>query len=131
MAERVAKYGLDAQGISTPAKLHWNLTAAPLVEHAVRGSEGLLAKDGPLVVRTGKHTGRSAQDKFTVRDELTDSAVWWNKGNKPMDPAAFDRLHEDFLAALGEKEELFVRCKVPNGSRPVLTAQPFRAYRRL
>jgi phosphoenolpyruvate carboxykinase (ATP) len=117
VAERVAKYGLDAQGIVTPAKLHWNLTTAPLVEHAVRRSEGLLAKDGPLVVRTGKHTGRSAQDKFTVRDELTDSAVWWNKGNKPMEPAAFDRLHEDFLAALGEKEELFVQ-DLFGGSQP-------------
>ncbi len=117
MADRVAKFGLDSQGIVTPAKLHWNVTAAPLVEFAVKRDEGLLAKDGPLVVETGKHTGRSAQDKFTVRDELTDSAVWWNKGNKPMDPADFDRLHQDFLAALGEKEELFVQ-DLFGGSQP-------------
>ncbi|HEU5483055.1 MAG TPA: phosphoenolpyruvate carboxykinase [Sphingomicrobium sp.] len=117
MADRVAKHGLEAQGISTPAKLHWNLTTAPLVEIAVRREEGLLAKDGPLVVETGKHTGRSAQDKFTVRDELTDSVIWWNKGNQPMDPAAFDRLHEDFLAALGEKEDLFVQ-DLYGGSQP-------------
>ncbi|MFP5330338.1 MAG: phosphoenolpyruvate carboxykinase (ATP), partial [Alphaproteobacteria bacterium] len=87
MADRVAKYGLDSQGIGTPAELHWNLTTAPLVEHAVRRGEGLLAKDGPLVVRTGRHTGRSAQDKFIVRDEVTDSTVWWGKTNKAMDPA--------------------------------------------
>ena len=117
MAERVAKFGLDAQGIATPAKLHWNLTTAPLIEHAVRREEGLLAKDGPLVVKTGKHTGRSAQDKFTVKDELTQDVIWWNNGNKPMDPAAFDKLHEEFLAALGQKEELFVQ-DLFGGSQP-------------
>ena len=117
MADRVAKHGLDAQGIVTPAELHWNLTTAPLVEHSVRRAEGLLAKDGPLVVETGKHTGRSAQDKFTVRDEITDQVIWWNKGNKPMDPDAFDRLHQDFLAALGEKETLFVQ-DLYGGSQP-------------
>ena len=117
MGDRVAKYGLESQGIETPAELHWNLSTAPLVEYAVKRDEGMLAKDGPLVVKTGKHTGRSAQDKFTVRDELTDSVVWWNKGNKPMDPAAFDRLYEDFLAALGEKDLLFVQ-DLYGGSQP-------------
>ena len=109
MNGRIAKFGLDQRGIVTPAELYWNLTTAPLVEFAVRRGEGLLAKDGPLVVNTGRHTGRSALDKFTVSDELTEKTIWWNKGNKPMDPAAFDRLHEDFLAALGEKDVLFVQ----------------------
>jgi len=117
VADRVAKFGLDAQGIVTPAKLHWNLTTAPLVERAVQCDEGLLAKDGPIVVKTGKHTGRSAQDKYTVRDALTDTVIWWNNGNKPMDPANFDRLHEDFLIALGEKTELFVQ-DLFGGSQP-------------
>ena len=56
----MSSFGLEDQGIETGAELHWNLMAAPLVEHAVRRSEGLLAKDGPLVVETGKHTGRCA-----------------------------------------------------------------------
>jgi phosphoenolpyruvate carboxykinase (ATP) len=113
----IAKFGLDRQGIVTPAELHWNLTTAPLVEFAIQRNEGLLAKDGPLAVKTGRHTGRSAQDKFTVRDELTDKAIWWNNGNKPMDPDAFDRLHEDFLAALGQKDVLFVQ-DLYGGSQP-------------
>jgi phosphoenolpyruvate carboxykinase (ATP) len=117
VAERVAKFGLEAQGFVTPAKLHWNLTTAPLVEFAVRRKEGLLAKDGPLVVKTGRHTGRSAQDKFTVRDATTDKAVWWGKTNKPMEPESFDRLHEDMLAALGEKDTLFVQ-DLYGGSQP-------------
>ncbi|MEJ7776138.1 MAG: phosphoenolpyruvate carboxykinase [Sphingomicrobium sp.] len=117
MAERVAKFGLDAQGVTTSAKLHWNLTTAPLVEHSVRREEGLLAKDGPLVVETGKHTGRSANDKFIVRNAATESTVWWGKTNKAMEPAAFDRLHQDFLAALAGKETLFV-ADLFGGSQP-------------
>ncbi|MDQ3478420.1 MAG: phosphoenolpyruvate carboxykinase (ATP), partial [Pseudomonadota bacterium] len=117
MADRVATFGLEAQGIETSAQLHWNLTTAPLVEQAVRRGEGVLAKDGPLVVQTGSHTGRSAQDKFVVRDAITESAVWWGKTNKAMAPDAFDRLHEDFLAALAEKETLFV-ADLYGGSQP-------------
>jgi phosphoenolpyruvate carboxykinase (ATP) len=117
LSERVPQHGLDAQGILTGAELHWNLPTGPLVEHAVRRGEGLLAKDGPLVVRTGKHTGRSAQDRFIVRNDTTEDTVWWGKTNKPMDPAAFDRLYEDFLVALGEKDLLFVQ-DLYGGSQP-------------
>ncbi len=117
MADTGAKFGLDSQGIATPAKLHWNLAAAPLVEFAVSRKEGVLAKDGPLVVKTGKHTGRSAKDKFTVKDDLTENVIWWNQGNKPMDPEAFDRLYEDFLVALGTKDTLFVQ-DLYGGSQP-------------
>jgi len=108
LTDRVPTHGLDAQGIVTPAEVHWNLTTAPLVEHSVRRGEGLLAKDGPLVVRTGKHTGRSAQDRFIVRNSVSEDTVWWGKTNRPMDADAFDRLYEDFLVALGEKDKLFV-----------------------
>jgi phosphoenolpyruvate carboxykinase (ATP) len=108
VTERVPHSGLETQGIATGAEIFWNLTTAPLVEHSVRRGEGLLAKDGPLVVRTGKHTGRSAQDKFTVKDELTENVIWWNKGNKPLDPDAFDRLYDDFLIALSDKDVLYV-----------------------
>ena len=117
MTDRVPHRGLDAQGIATGAEIFWNLTTAPLVEHAVRRGEGLLAKDGPLVVRTGQHTGRSAQDKFIVKDDITENVIWWNNANKPMDPAAFDRLHDDFLLALGDKDQLFV-ADLYGGSQP-------------
>ena len=114
---RIAKFELEHQGLNTPAELHWNLATAPLVEFAVKRGEGVLAKDGPLVVKTGRHTGRSAQDKFTVCDAVTEKAIWWNKGNKPMEPAAFERLQADFLAALGEKDLLFVQ-DLYGGSQP-------------
>ena len=58
-------FSLEKQGISTPAKIFWNLGTARLVESALNKGEGILAKEGPLVVETGKHTGRSASDGFT------------------------------------------------------------------
>ena len=117
MSKRVPAFSLDAQGIGTTAAIHWNLTTAPLVEHAVQRGEGQLAKDGPLVVKTGAHTGRSANDRFVVRNSVSEGAVWWGKSNRPMDAEAFDRLHADFLAALGEKDTLFV-ADLYGGSQP-------------
>ncbi len=117
MSDRVPTFGLDKQGIATSAVLHWNLGAAPLVEHAVRREEGILAKDGPLVVATGRHTGRSAQDKFIVRDATTEDTVWWGKTNKGMTPEHFAALKADFLTAVGEKDMLFVQ-DLYGGSQP-------------
>ena len=117
MSERTPAHRLDAQGIETSAQVHWNLTTAPLVEQALARGEGTLAKDGPLVVKTGKFTGRSAQDKFTVRDAITEDTVWWGKSNKPMAPEAFAALKADFLAQLAERETLFVQ-DLFGGSQP-------------
>ena len=108
MNERIPEIGLQAQGIETRATLHWNLVTARLIETAVARGEGKLSADGPLVVETGEHTGRSAQDKFMVRDDETRDTVWWGKTNKPMSPDDFAALKADFFAALGQKDELFV-----------------------
>jgi phosphoenolpyruvate carboxykinase (ATP) len=108
LADRAPAFSLGSQGIETGAELHWNLTAAPLIEHAVRRGEGLLAKDGPLVVATGKHTGRSANDKFIVRDAETENTIWWDS-TKGMTPDHFQALKADFLAALKTRPTLFVQ----------------------
>ncbi len=116
MIDRVPAYGLTKQGIETGAKLNWNFGPAALVEQAVSRGEGILAKDGPLVVKTGKHTGRSAKDKFIVRDSETENNIWWDN-NASMTPDHFAALKEDFLAAVGEKNELFV-ADLYGGSQP-------------
>jgi phosphoenolpyruvate carboxykinase (ATP) len=108
---------LSNQPIETAATLHWNLGMTQLVEAAIRNNEGVLAKDGPLVVETGKHTGRSATDKFIVRDATTESTVDWGNTNKAMEPAHFAALKSDFLAALGDKAQLYV-ADLFGGSQP-------------
>ena len=115
--QRVPAYGLERQGISVPAEIHWNLTTAPLVERALNRGEAMLAMDGPIVVKTGKHTGRSANDKFTVKDSTTENTVWWGKSNKPMDPTKWANLKADFLAHLGGIKTLFVQ-DLYGGSQP-------------
>ena len=107
MIDRVPAFGLSKQGIATAATLHWNLGQAPLIEQAIARGEGILAAEGPLVVKTGKHTGRSAKDKFIVRDAETENTIWWDN-NAAMSPSHFAALKEDFLAALADKPELFV-----------------------
>ncbi len=101
-------FPLENQGITTSATIFANLGTAPLVEHAVRNGEGVLSKDGPLVVETGKHTGRSAKDKYIVRDGVTENTVWWGKTNVSMTPEQFAALKADFMAALAEKKTLYV-----------------------
>lgn len=116
VTNRVPSFDLHHQGIDTAAELHWNNGTPQLVEQALARGEGLLAKDGPLVVATGKHTGRSAKDKFIVRDGETENTIWWDN-NASMTPAHFAALKADFLKAVGEKDTLFV-ADLFGGSQP-------------
>ncbi len=109
-------YPLSAQGIETDATLHTNLGTDALIEHALANGEGRLAAGGPLVVETGKHTGRSAKDKFIVRDGETEGTVWWDN-NASMTPEHFAALREDFFAEVGKKDTLYV-ADLFGGSQP-------------
>jgi len=85
------------------ARIHANWTEAALYEEALRRGEGQVASRGALVVRTGAHTGRSAQDKFIVHDEETENTVWWEK-NAALAPAQFDLLWEDMKAYMAGRD---------------------------
>ena len=52
---------LSDQGFATDATIHANLSSEQLTQAALDRGEGKRAKHGPLVVETGKHTGRSAK----------------------------------------------------------------------
>ncbi|MBQ95319.1 MAG: phosphoenolpyruvate carboxykinase (ATP) [Actinobacteria bacterium] len=109
-------HSLAAQGIETTATIHPNLTSEELTAAALDNGEGRRAKDGPLVVETGKHTGRSAKDKFIVRDAETEDTVWWDN-NASMTSEHFAALKEDFLKAVAEKSDLYV-ADLFGGSQP-------------
>ncbi len=95
--------GLEQLGFRNLKGAHWNLTAAELYERAVRNDEGKVAADGPLVVITGQHTGRSPKDKFFVREPSSESHIWW-ENNQAMEPAKFEALLESMLAYARDKE---------------------------
>lgn len=103
----VSPHGLENHGVTRAQLVHWNDCAAPLYQMAVERREGLMAEGGPLVVQTGIHTGRSAQDKFTVRDATTEKTIWW-ENNKAITPAHFKALHDDMLR-FTEGKELWVQ----------------------
>ncbi|MCG6119801.1 MAG: phosphoenolpyruvate carboxykinase (ATP), partial [Blastomonas sp.] len=111
------KVSLADQGFTATENLRWNLGTEALVEEALRNGEGSLAAGGALVVATGKHTGRSATDKFIVRDAETENSVWWGKTNVAMTPQNFAALKADFLAFLADKPKLYVQ-DLFGGSQP-------------
>ncbi|WP_417471253.1 phosphoenolpyruvate carboxykinase [Maricaulis sp.] len=94
--------GLAAMGIQA-GKVHLNWNEAKLYQAAVQAGEGEVAEGGALVVKTGIHTGRSAKDKFTVRDADTEDQVWWDN-NAAIDPAHFDALWTDFRNHMAGKD---------------------------
>jgi len=97
-------HGLEALGIVRSGRVHWNLGTAALYEEALRRSEGHLAAEGPLVCKTGQHTGRSPNDKFVVKEPTSEKHVHWGAVNRPIDEAKFDQLHKDMMAHLQDKE---------------------------
>ncbi|WP_273502706.1 phosphoenolpyruvate carboxykinase [Paracoccus sphaerophysae] len=94
---------LEDQGISGLGQVHYNLLEPALIEAAIRRGEGQLGLGGTFLVSTGAKTGRSPKDKFVVRTPSVEDSIDWNN-NAPMDPAAFDRLHDDMLAHMKGKE---------------------------
>ena len=99
----LASHGIDARG-----SVFRNLTTPALYTHALRREEGVLAHGGPLVVDTGKHTGRSAQDKFIVREPGSEDRIWWGTTNQPLEEDRFDGLREKITAYLGDQPNLYV-----------------------
>jgi phosphoenolpyruvate carboxykinase (ATP) len=87
-----SKYGLENHGLQNLNMEYWTLPTPALVERIVSRREGVLAHEGAVVVRTGIHTGRAANDKFIVKDEETAGTVNWNKINRPLDSDYFDQL---------------------------------------
>jgi phosphoenolpyruvate carboxykinase (ATP) len=103
----VSSFGIDRQGITRARNVYWNLPPARLYEAAIRRGEATVAAEGPLVCTTGQHTGRSPNDKFTVRDPAIEGDVWWGDANRPFERARFDALLDRVKEHLAERD-LFV-----------------------
>jgi phosphoenolpyruvate carboxykinase (ATP) len=64
----------------------------------------VLAQGGPLVIDTGRHTGRSAGDKFVVREQVSEDRIWWGAVNQPLAEERFVGLRAKVAAYLGGRE---------------------------
>jgi phosphoenolpyruvate carboxykinase (ATP) len=103
-----SRHGLDIHGLRNLGTVHWNLSTGALYEEVVRRREGTIAHLGPLVVRTGHHTGRSPHDRFIVKEPSSESKIWWSKTNRPFDIDRFDALFHR-LQAYVQGRELYVQ----------------------
>jgi len=105
---RKADYNLSNHGLGNLRLAYWNLPGEALHEEAVFRNEGATVRGGPFVAFTGKHTARSANDKFVVREGSAEAHVWWGQYNRPMAPEKFDQLYARLLGYL-QGRDLFVQ----------------------
>jgi phosphoenolpyruvate carboxykinase (ATP) len=96
--------------------LRANRSSAELYEDAIRAGEGIVAAEGPLVVRTGKHTGRSPLDKFIVKEPSSARKIWWGEVNRPIALEHYDRLRERLMAYLADRPVYAQDCFI--GAHP-------------
>jgi phosphoenolpyruvate carboxykinase (ATP) len=100
---------LTSLGLGGVATVHRNQAPASLYEHALARGEGRLGAAGQFVVETGKHTGRSPNDKFFVREPGSETHIDWSV-NKAIDGKTFDALLTRVGAYLNGKEVFSLDC---------------------
>jgi len=103
-----SEYGLANHGLTNLNTVYWNLPTEALYEEAVFRREGQIARMGPLVVNSGKHTARAAQDKFIVREPNTEEHIWWGEYNRPISPEQFSEIFNR-LQGFVQGRDLFVQ----------------------
>lgn len=101
-------FGLENHGLTNLRKVYWNLPSEALYEEVTFRGEGKISRLGPLVVNTGKHTARSANDKFIVRESGTEENIWWGEYNRPFSIEKFNDLTNRMQGFLQGKD-LFVQ----------------------
>ena len=107
LGENFSKSGIEAHGFSSLDNVFWNLNQEDIYKIILDRGEGKISKDGALVVKTGIHTGRSAQDKFVVRESKNKDSVWWDNA-KEMSEENFNHLYQDMIE-FSENKDLFVQ----------------------
>ena len=81
-----------------------NLTSDELYETSSDIGEGIMSKYGALVVKTGKHTGRSANDKFFVNDKINGNNIHWGTTNIEISEENFEKILTSFIEYSKDKE---------------------------
>ena len=89
-------------------QIHLNLSNSDLIDHAVKLGHGKLSKAGALMVETGKHTGRSANDKYVVKSESTKDTIWWENSINVMTQDDFETLRKDVVEFLNDEKDLYI-----------------------
>jgi phosphoenolpyruvate carboxykinase (ATP) len=131
--ELPGRVDLSDHGIHAAGSVYRNPTTSLLYEHALARGDGRLAEGGPLVVDTGKFTGRSPKDKFLVDEPSSTERIWWGDVNQKISEDRFEGLREKVTAQLAAASVLYV-VDAWAGADPahrvavrVITAHPYHA----
>ena len=100
-------FGLDKLGLKNIGTVYRNLPIAELNEMAVARGEGYLATNGALVVHTGKFSGRSPKDKFTVDQGPSNEKIWWGPINQKISTENWENIFQK-IASYAQKRDLFI-----------------------
>jgi phosphoenolpyruvate carboxykinase (ATP) len=124
---------LAVHGLRVGGRVLHNPTTSQLYTAALESGEAVLAEDGPLVVDTGRFTGRSPKDKFVVREPGSEDRIWWSDTNAQISEEHFEGLRGKVVAHLDSASDVYVidafcgadskhRCAVR-----VITTHPYHA----
>lgn len=101
-------FGLKNHGLTNLNTIYWNLPAEALYEEFTFRREGRISAQGPMIVCSGKHTARAANDKFIVREPSTEEKIWWGEYNRPFSLEKFDELFSR-LQGFAQGRDIFVQ----------------------
>src|SRR5579884_1486414 len=123
---------LSAHGLHVAGRVRRNATTAELYTEALKRGEAAIAEGGPLVVDTGRFTGRSPKDKFIVREPGSEERIWWGDVNQELSEEHYEQLRGKVVAHL-EQSDVFVVdafCGADPAHRlsvRVITTHPYHA----
>jgi len=103
-------YGLKNHGLTNLRKAYWNLPTESLYEEIVFRSEGHISKDGPVIVDSGKHTARAANDKYVVREPNSEGRIWWGEYNRPISTGQFNEIYNRMQGYLQGRDVFVQDC---------------------
>ncbi len=98
---------LSYLGIIESKAVYRNLPVGRLTEFALARGEGTLTNTGALVVKTGKYTGRSPEDRYIVDEPSVHNEIDWGKVNIALSPEKFQGIYNRMCAYL-QNREIFV-----------------------
>ncbi|AWU45737.1 phosphoenolpyruvate carboxykinase (ATP) [Blattabacterium punctulatus] len=104
----MSSLNLEKYGILNSSN-NWQLSSEELQNIIIKNKMGVETKSGVLAVNTGIFTGRSPEDRFIVKDNITNKKIWWNeKFNQSFNSKKFDHIYQKLVIYLSEKT-LYVR----------------------
>ena len=102
---------LKELGIQSVDTIYYQLSYDELYNHELDSdnegfSKGRATTFGAVSVDTGKFTGRSAKDKYIVKDSVSENSVWWEaegSTSKPLSSSAWTHLKDICTTQLSSK----------------------------